>query len=38
VHSYTVAYRWAVGFFVAGGIAVAFLLHSGLPREQAARP
>jgi len=37
VHSYTVAYWWAAGFFAAGGLAVALLLRSGLPREQEAQ-
>jgi EmrB/QacA subfamily drug resistance transporter len=32
VHSYTVAFSWSAGIFVAGGIIVAVLLRSGVPQ------
>jgi len=38
IHSYTVAYWWAAGFFAAGGLAVALLLRSGLPGGQQVQP
>jgi hypothetical protein len=31
VHSYTVAFTWSAGIFVAGAIVVAALLRSGVP-------